>query len=278
VAAVLWLFVAHLRTSSLWLLAPAGALLGYSALTRPVGVFFVPALALVLQRSRDATWRRTAARGFVLAACAGAVLTPWVIRNYNVHKRMVLIATNGGSTFYGSNNDIVLHDREYLGSWISTVGLPGRQTIEAAPDEVSHDEVEWRLGKTWVRSHLADMPLLSCYKVARFWLPEISSHNSKAVIVFTAGYLPFGVLMLLGLGVSLRTPGGRTPPWLALHAILAANLVSSLIFYGSPRFRDSITPVLMVYTAAGIELLIRRRTKTDAGAGETATAVRADHS
>jgi hypothetical protein len=39
------------------------------------------------------------------------VMAPWTVRNYRVHGRFVLVATNGGSTFYGRNNDRVVTTR-----------------------------------------------------------------------------------------------------------------------------------------------------------------------
>ena len=274
VALGLWLFLLHFRTSSLWLLAGAGACVGCAALSRPIALLFLPFLGFSLWR-QAANWLRLAVRGMVLVASALVVLLPWSMRNEATLHHFVAVATNGGSTFYGSNNDTVLHDRRYLGSWISTRYLPGRAAVEAAPDEVSHDQVEWALGEQWVRTHLADLPLLSCYKVARFWLPDLSSGNPKFILMEAVGYVPFALLIGLGLVALLRPPAAAwSPAWLAVHAILLANLVSTLAFYGSARFRDSITPVLMLYATAGLDLLWRRlvRSRMPAGAAEAVPA------
>jgi hypothetical protein len=151
-----------------------------------------------------------------------------------------------------------------MGSWIATNYLPHRKEIEATPDEYTHDRLEWKLGEGWVEAHLIDLPLTTFYKVARFWLPDWSSANRKFVLMQLAGYTPFGILMLLGLFVSLRQlPKAAAPAWLAVHGVLAANLFATLIFYGSARFRDSIAPVLMVYTAVGLQRAIAFCTRRD---------------
>src|SRR5581483_10837071 len=173
----LWFFLLSLQRGSAVLLAAAGAMMGAVALCRPVGLLFLPALGIALWRVPGMTLPRLAARAAVLAAGALVLLAPWAVRNYDVHGRLVLIARNGGSTFSGADNDVVLHDRAYLGSWISTLHLPGRALIDSMPDEISHDAMEWRLGKQWVRDHLAQMPLLSVSKLARYWLPDLSSGN-----------------------------------------------------------------------------------------------------
>ena len=120
-----------------------------------------------------------------------------------------------------------------------------------------HDRLERELGEDWVYSHLADLPILAVYKVARFWSPDVSSGNRKFILMQMAGYIPMGVLMLLGLFVSLR-PIQKiiAPAWLAVHGVLAASLFSSVVFYGSARFRDSITPVLMIYAALGLDRVV----------------------
>jgi len=250
----LWLVLVCFRKPSGWLLAGAGLALGYGALARPIGlllpVFLLPALV------RWSEWRALRLIRIVpLLLAAAAVILPWSLRNYALYHHWVLIATNGGSTFYGANNDITLHDKHYLGSWIATNYLPGRKAIEATPDEYTHDQLEWKLGKQWVASHWIDMPLLTVYKMARFWLPDFSSGNRMFVLMQVVGYTPVGILIVLGLYVSLRRGKAMTSGWLAVHGILAANLVSTVVFYGSGRFRDSITPVLMIYAAAGLEKL-----------------------
>jgi len=250
----LWLVLRCFRTPSGWLLAGAGLALGYGALARPIGLLLPLFLLPALIRWSGFNAGRLMRSIVPLFLAAAAVILPWTLRNYAVHHHWVLITTNGGSTFYGANNDITLRDRHYLGSWIATNYLPGRKAIEATPDEYSHDRLEWKLGKDWVASHAVDLPLLTAYKIARFWLPDLSSGNRKFVLMEVAGYTPVGILILLGIYISLRK--GTGPGWPAVDGILAANLVSTVVFYGSARFRDSITPVLMIYAAAGLERTI----------------------
>jgi hypothetical protein len=69
-----------------------------------------------------------------------------------------------------------------------------------------------------------------------------------------AGYTPVGILILLGLFISLRPiQKALAPGWLVVHGILLANLLSSVVFYGCARFRDSTTPVLMIYATLAVE-------------------------
>lgn len=257
VAGGLWLFLVHLRTSSLPYLAGAGLAFGYSALTRPVGLLILPFLLVALLRASGFSLTHFMTRAAVFCAVSLLVVGIWTARNYAVHHKFVLIATNGGSTFYGANNDIVLNERKYRGSWISTVELPGRRIIEAAPNEVAHDQVEWALGKDWVRAHWKHLPVLCFYKLARLMLPEMESPNRKFVLIQTVTYVPFAILLAIGLAFCLKR-GYPSAGWIAVHSIVAAVILNSLLFYGSARFRDAIDPVLTLYAAAGIQDLLRR--------------------
>jgi hypothetical protein len=215
---------------------------------------------ILLQLARpQSSGRARLSAAIVTAVAFACVLTPWVVRNYYVFGRFVLVATNGGSTFYGGNNDIVLHDPAELGGWVSTTLLPGRDLIDAEPDEASHDKMEWRLGTQWVREHADSMPRLLAYKLGRLVLPDTSSPNRKYVILQGVLTTPFLVLFAAGAFACLRDCKYWTLPWISIHLMLACSVATSLVFYGTPRFRDANGPLLMLYAVAGLEFLRPRR-------------------
>jgi len=259
-----WCLVKYLRNSSVWFAACAGLCYGYASLTRPVALLLVP-FVIVLPFWRPGTKIMCFRGSGSLFIAAFLVMAPWTVRNYLTFHQFVLVATNGGSTFYGANNDRSLHERAYLGGWLSTLDLPGRDMIEAAPDEVSREKVAWRLGISWVRTHLADMPQLAGYKLIRFWLPDVSSPNRKFVILQTVCGIPFTLLVLLGLVFSFRAPYRNAVEWWPLDAVVVSNLLNVIIFYGSPRFRDAITPVLMVYAALGLHAILSKFSRPPEG-------------
>src|SRR5262249_18291905 len=69
----------------------------------------------------------------------------------------------------------------------------------------------------------------------------------------------FLLLFALGAVVCLRRRAGRTAGWLAVHGCLLATLVTALVFWGSPRFRDANAPLLMLYAAVTVGALRGRR-------------------
>ncbi len=246
----LWLFVRFVKNDETWALALASLALGYATLTRPGTLLLLPLLMAVLAW-RDYREKRLRPLGYlVLPILFLGVIAPWTWRNHEVHGKWILVATNGGTTFWGGNNDRVLFERKHLGYWLPSTELPERAQVDAAANEVERDEIEWRLGKAWVSEHLAWLPLLEAYKFARlWWLPDYGEGRRWLRIV---SYLPF---LLLFLTFAVRAGWRRsawTPPWLVLHAGMLAVIATALIFCGEPRYRDAVMPVLMIYAAAGL--------------------------
>jgi hypothetical protein len=174
------------------------------------------------------------------------------MRNYAVYGRLVLIATNGGSTFYGANNDLVAGSPKEYGNWVSTTRLSGRNLIDAQPDEVSHDKMEWKLGIDWVKEHPGTYVVLGFAKVARFWLPFIQYPSFKRYPVPNI-LLMTPLLLLVGIGIVralIRREGRRA--FALPHLTLFANMLMVVIFWGDPRFRDANVPVLAAYAVAGL--------------------------
>jgi 4-amino-4-deoxy-L-arabinose transferase-like glycosyltransferase len=258
----MWMFVLHLKRGSVSWLLLSGLAFGAGALTRPFVLLLVPLLGLLLLFRSGTGFRR---RLWVAASFTISFLVPvlpWTARNWMVHGKPVLIATNGGSTFYGSNNTIVATDWQLLGAWVSTTKLPGRDAIDATPNEIAHDALEWRLGIEWVRDHPSLMPQLVAAKFVRLWLPDVESANRKYVLLQLLTYTPFLLLILAGLWGIWRSSAYYNSPWLAIHLTILATVVTGLLFWGSPRFRDANTPLLMMYAAVGAQafVLARRRT------------------
>jgi 4-amino-4-deoxy-L-arabinose transferase-like glycosyltransferase len=242
----LWLVARTGRTGSSWAGLLGGLLLGLTALTRSYAVLFLPLFALWLVVPPPRRW--TVAVLFSVGFLA-AVL-PWTYRNYTVFGRPVLIATNGGSTFYGGNNSVVAGTPHQWGNWVATNGLPGRDLIEAQPDEVAHDQMEYRLGREWVAENPHQFALLGVFKVIRFWLPFVQWPSLKSYpVVNILSTAPFLLLVFAGLAVTLRRK--NRVRFAVPHLALLASLFMAVVFWGDPRFRDANVPVLALYATLG---------------------------
>ena len=87
--------------------AALGILAGVAALTRAVFVGFFPILLAVLWWMRKKSGRPAILPVVVALAMFAAVLTPWTVRNYEVHGAFVPVSTFGWSSFLIGNNPFV---------------------------------------------------------------------------------------------------------------------------------------------------------------------------
>jgi peptidoglycan/LPS O-acetylase OafA/YrhL len=117
--------------------------------------------------------------------------------------------------------------------------------------------MEWQLGWQWLKDNPQSWPLLVVCKVARLcvWLPDLDPAPKwlRATL-----YLPFLLLFIPGMLACLWRRDCWTPPWLAVHGTLLATVLTAIVFWGSPRFRDANAPLLMLYAAIGAGLFAPR--------------------
>jgi hypothetical protein len=249
-AVAVWALIRYLKGGPIILAAGAGLLLGYGTLTRPMAVLLL-ALVPLLLAIHDWRGGRWLISCTLYAATFLAVLLPWTYRNYEAHGQFVLVATNGGSTFYGANNERVATETRNLGYWIATNHLPHRDLIDAQPDEFSHDKMEWKLGKDWVQENPGKAALLEVFKFLRlWWLPDFAGGTVQYVLRIVL-YAPYFGLFLAGAWRVGRSRDFWSLPWLAVHVAMLATVLTALIFFGDPRFRDANMPLLMLYAALG---------------------------
>jgi hypothetical protein len=222
----------------------AGVLGGASILVRPAMLFFLP-LAIVWLFARRA-------RRPLLFFLAGAILVvvPWTVRNALKYERFVLIASEGGVTFWTGNHPL----------------SHGEGDLAANP-ELKRAELEFRqshpgltaeqLEPLYYRDafrHIAADPLWWAGLLGRKVFltvvpagPSYALHSTRyrwASIVSYLLLLPFGIA---GLIVVCRRAERPT----ALLLLAASSLLVCVIFFPQERFRiPVIDPALIVCAAA----------------------------
>lgn len=252
-----WLFVRFLRRGGFCSLGFAGLVLGYATLTRPFSLLLLPFWGLLLCWHFRRDFRRLVVAGLVYGLPFLAPILPWTYRNYEVHGHVVLIATNGGSTFLGGTNDLVWNNRRFWGYWVGTDQLPERPLIDATPNEYEHDQMEWKLGKDYVRAHPGRAAAMAFLKLGSLWVrpPEMTVGESKVYWLRGLAYYPLLILMFLAFVRCLSTRSLWTPGWAALHLVILATMITAMIFCGLARFRDANVSLLMIYAVVGWDAL-----------------------
>lgn len=232
------------------LTAAAGVLAGVAALVRPAMLFFLPLAALWLLR------QRRAGLALVLAAAALAPIAPWTIRNIRVFHRVVLIASEGGVTFWTGN-----HPR-----------ARGEGDLAANP-EIKRDELAFRQAHPGMTSealeplyyrdalaYIARHPLWWLGLLARkaFYTvlpvgPSYTLHSTAYLAASVASYLLLLPLAVRGWWVRRRD---RQPE--ALFVLALSAVLVGLVFFPQERFRiPVIDPALILCAASCADRWIR---------------------
>ncbi len=222
-----------------------GALIGLAVLTRPAMLFFLP-FALLLG------WRRRAAFAAAMLAGTLAVVLPWTARNAAVYGRFVLVASEGGVTFWTGNH------REARGEG-DLAANPHLKLLNREFRERHRGLTEEELEPIYYREALnfiAEAPLrwlgLVAKKLFYTWVPIGPSYRLHSPLYFWTSVIAYGALLPVAVAgfIGLWRSGRR--PW-TLWALAGSTVVVSLLFFPQERFRiPVIDPTLILCAAAAL--------------------------
>ena len=231
----------------------AGLLVGIAVLVRPGTLVFLPFAVLWLVRDR----RPMLAVLFLVAVAA--VMLPWTARNYRAYGRVVLVASEGGVTFWTGNHPLARGEGDL-----------------AANPQIKREEILFRSANSGLSAEALEPlyyrdTLRSIRQRPGWWLgllvkkafytfvpigPSYTLHSSRYLLATVAPYAMLAPLAIAGLVLIARQ--GRPPIYLYLLA--ASVVLTSLIFFPQERFRiPVIDPLVIVGAAAAISGVTRPR-------------------
>jgi 4-amino-4-deoxy-L-arabinose transferase-like glycosyltransferase len=218
-----------------------GALYGLGVLGNPTMLAFLPFCGLWMWRQR---YRRglSSLAGVVIASVVfWAALSPWLVRNYEVFGRFILIRDDFGLQFR-------------LGNWQGAQGMlmaylqPNLNKLELdrfqSMGELAYAESCKREAFDWVREHPGRFAVISLKRIFYYWNGVPRETNSTLPIDFrTSGFLATSVLALWGLGRAVRQK--RPAAWLFAGLVLTYPTVYYFVFPHA-RYRHPIEPELTI--------------------------------
>jgi len=226
---------------------------GLAALCRPsvlAGAVLVILAAFVV---KPGSLANRLARGGLLVATIGIVLSPWAIRNIIVFGDPIFTTTHGGYTLALANNPVYYRDvlngspgRVWTGqdqwNWWDSVN---RETAGMTEPEADH----YLRAKVWdlARQRPGDFARASLARLGRFWglAPAASVYSGLirwATVVWT---LPFWIAMLLGL----VRPELWHWPRIAAPLVVAGLTMVHGVFWTDLRMRAPIVPAIALIAA-----------------------------
>ena len=222
----------------------AGLLCGVSILVRPAMLLFVPLAAtwlIVRKANRQLLF-------FLLGAAT--VVAPWAVRNVLKYERLVLVASEGGVTFWTGNHPLSSGEGDLAANPdLKQAELDFRRSHPG----LTAEELEPLYYRDALR-HIVENPIWWAGLLARkaFFTvvpagPSYAVHSPRyrwASVVSYLLLLPFGIA-----GAAMLWRRRERPS--ALLLLAASSLLACMIFFPQERFRiPVIDPALIVCAAA----------------------------
>jgi hypothetical protein len=227
----------------------AGGLTGAAILTRPAMIFFIPLAVLWLLAGR----RLVVATALV--AAVAATVAPWTARNARVYGRFILVASEGGVTFWTGNHPLARGEGDLAAN--PPLKLAELEFRRAHPG-LTPEELEplyYREALRWIGANPGRWLVLLARKAFYTVVPVGPSYTLHSTRYWAASVLSYLVLLplsILGLGRLWRSTGRPT----ALLLLGASAVLVGLLFFPQERFRiPVIDPVLIVAGAAAAAAL-----------------------
>jgi len=232
-----------------WVVVLCGVIGGVASLTRPAHLFFLLLLGVWLLtkwRIRDAV---------AIAVGALLVIAPWTARNVREYGHPVLIASEGGITFWTGNHPLSPGE----GDMAANPAIKrDNQRFRAAHPGLSPEQLEPLYYREAMQAIARD-PMWWAGLVARklfyTWVPVGPSYTLHSKRYFVASVVSYGLLLAAGLAGALIVARRRRWPT-AMGLLLASAILVCVVFFPQERFRiPVIDPALIVFAASGLALL-----------------------
>lgn len=233
--------------------ALAGLTGGLAALTRPATIVFL-AMAVLWIALRS---NRALAGAFLL----GAVVTiaPWTARNIGEHGRLVLIASEGGITFWTGNHPLARGEGDMAANpAIKQANLELRKRHPGlSPEEL--EPIYYREALRSIGEHPVRWMGLVARKAFYLVVPAGPSYTLHSRRYQLASIVPYLVVLPFAVGGAWQLVRTGTP-LSALWLMAGSAALTSLLFFPQERFRiPVIDPTLVVCAAAFIASAITPR-------------------
>jgi hypothetical protein len=223
-----------------------GIAAGVGVLVRAALMTFLPLAAVWLFARRG--WKVAAAFTFGTIV----VLAPWTVRNYEHHQRLVVVASEGGVTFWTGNNALARGEGDLAANPdLKLASL----TLRAAHPHLTEEQMEpvyYREAFSWIRQHPLSWVTLEFRKLFYFVVPVGPSYTLHSTRYYVASLVSYGLLLALAIPgfIRLGAAARARTPGLWLLALSAAAI--ALIFFPQERFRIPVIDPALILCAAGL--------------------------
>jgi len=218
-----------------------GALFSIGGLANPTMLAFLPFCGLWIWRQRYQRGLPSLGGVVLSSVIFFAVLSPWVVRNYEVFGRFVFLRDDFGLQLRLGNGpyaDGML--MAYLQPNLNKLELEKFQTM----GELAYSEWCKQQAFDWIASHPGRFAVISLKRFFYYWNGVPRPTGSVSSVDFrSSAFLATSILALWGLGRAIRQK--RPAAWLFAGLVLTYPTVYYFVFPHA-RYRHPIEPELVI--------------------------------
>jgi hypothetical protein len=246
-------------------------------------------------RFESVVWRVANVAGLIVAA--GAVMSPWAIRNHRIFGTAILTTTHGGYTLYLGNNEqfydylakgdselpwqasslqpLVLSKDTVLTEEIlnklkklSTIGKKfeeqKRQRGYTDHPELRNDFIAYEFAELAMHEQPRMAALACAYRVGQLWSPlphKLTADEStgRQLLRYATCAWYCGVYVLVAVGVWRLRRKLLAPPWIWGVLLCFAFTAVHTFYWTNLRMRAPLMPFVAIIAAAGVARMTERR-------------------
>lgn len=226
---------------------PLGLVSGFLVYLRPSLLVFGLGQTVWIWLSYETIKKRLLACT-ILVTVILLVIAPWSVRNFLAFDEFVWMATEGGVTFWASNNPLA------TGGWVEPspatwLGPDPPRDLRGWPrlTETESEARFWAAAMDWIQGHPAEFLSLLPRKLVRAWSLNFGNEARPVSLpaVVPMVYSLFLVVCLIGFILSLS----HWRDSLILYLLIVISSLITLIFYGSTRQSSILVLPLVIFAA-----------------------------
>jgi len=245
--AIFMLFVAYKRRAGLGWWFAGGATLGLAALARSAMLGLLPVVGLwmiIVTRNKRSAVVRFA---FVVIGAAAA-MSPWIIRNYTVFGKFVPATTEGGYTFWVTNNPNATGGGKCF--------LPDDTTPFERLNELEANRLFYKMGYDFIRGNPGRAAELVVAKFTRFWRlwPHVEEVGAANAIIGGVSFVPVVALAIAAAVMAWH----RRRDLLLFYCLIAYATILYSVYMAVTRYRAPLMPVLLVMAGSAAARILER--------------------
>jgi len=217
-----------------------------AAHTKPVMLMGLPLIALWLWLRRFEKRMEGFKHAVLFSLAVIVLLMPWTVRNYIVEERFILIASEGGITFWTGNHPLAVGDGDMAANPQLKLANNELRKEYGYPPPAEMEEIYYRETFDFIKKHPFQFLWLLVKKGFYFWFPvgrSMALFSLKHQLVSHISYFPILLLAILATVNLIRRKKLHFIPYISM----LAGMISCVLFFPQERYRiPLVDPFLIV--------------------------------